>query len=113
MLHFFKLAANACGTQTGFLPSLYDAPVKCVDGNVSITTASDIFALLGNVVRVLIAMSGALAVIFIIVGGIFYVISAGDPGRIKRAKDILTNAITGLLVIVMAYGVVTFIAKQF
>lgn len=110
--HLFLLARDSnCGTSKGFLPGLYDG--LCSNGNVDITSLSDVGVVIGNVVRILIAAAGALAVIFIIVGGIFYVISAGDPARLKRAKDILTQAITGLVVISLAYAAITFITKQF
>jgi hypothetical protein len=109
-LHLFRMAANACGTNTGILPSLYDG-LGCTNGTPTITSLQDVIVIIGNLAQILLALAGGLAVIFIIVGAIFYIISAGDPGRIKRGKDILTNAIVGLLIILSAYAVVTFIAK--
>jgi hypothetical protein len=115
-LQLFKLGA-ACNTKTGFLPSLYDGITCTTDKQggtqIEIQTFADILKVIANVARILIAMSGALAVIFIIVAGIWYITSAGDPGRIKRAKDIIINSIVGLIIIMTAYGVVTFIAKGF
>jgi glucose uptake protein GlcU len=111
-LHFFKLAANACGTQTGFLPSLYDN-LPCKDGGVQITSADQIWVLVANLAKILTAMAGALAVIFIIVGGIWYVTSAGDPARLKRAKEIINQSIIGLIITAVAYTVVVFVANAF
>ncbi len=115
LLANFLLAANArtsnCGTENGFLPGLYDG--LCSNGQVAVESAADIFVIVGNVVRILIAASGALAVIMIIVGGIWYVTSHGDPERVRRAKAILTKSITGLIVILVSYTVVTFIATKF
>ena len=36
-----------------------------------------------------------------------------DPGRIKRAKDILINMTIGLLLIMASYAIITFISKGF
>jgi hypothetical protein len=112
LLAGFKLAANACGTKTGVLPSLYDG-INCPGNDVQVQSISDIWIIVANVIRILMAMAGGLAVIFIIVGGLYYVTSAGDPTRIKRAKEIITQAITGLVVVFASYGVVTFIASRF
>src|ERR1700722_10526335 len=95
-----------------FPPSLYQG-ICDAQGNCNITNASQILLVLANAIRIAMAVAGALAVIFIIVGGIFYVISAGNPSNIKRAKDILTNAIVGLIITGLAYTIVTFIAGRF
>ena len=111
--HLFRLAANACGTKTGLLPSLYDG-LQCKNGPTpDLTTMSDILIVGGNVMRILIMAAGALTVIAIILSGIFYIASTGDAGRVKRAKDILVNAMVGLVVILISYSLVTFIAKGF
>jgi hypothetical protein len=112
VMHLFHFAANSCGTKTGFLPSLYDN-IDCPGNNIQIHALSDVLILAANVVRILIAVSGALAVIFLIVGGIYFIVSAGDPGRVKTGKDIISNSIVGLIVVLVAYAVVTFIAKGF
>jgi hypothetical protein len=113
LLQVFRLAANACGTRTGVLPSLYDG-ITC-DGNgvPMIKTVAEGVKVIANGGRILIAVSGGLAVIVIIAGAMYYIASAGDPGRIKRGKDIIINTTVGLAIIMVAYGVVTFIAKGF
>ncbi len=111
-LSFFKLAA-ACTTTTkgGIAPGLYDN--LCSNGTDMFSSLTDIWIVVANVIRILVALGGALAVIFIIVGGLFYVVSSGDPGRIKRAKDILKESIIGLIITLIAYSAITFIAAQF
>jgi hypothetical protein len=97
-----------------FPPGLYDSLPKNPDGTLQpITNASEILIIIGNVIRIGIAFAGALAVIFIVVGGIFYVISAGNPSNIKRAKDILTNAIVGLVIAILSYSLVSFLVGRF
>ncbi len=111
-LILFHFAANACGTTTGFLPSLYDNIPCDASGVPDIQTVAQVVVIVANVTRILIALSGSLAIIVILVAAIYYITSTGDPGRVKRAKDILINVITGLVLIVMAYAVVTFISGQ-
>lgn len=112
LLHFFRFANSACGTRTGTLPSLYDN-LGCVDGAPTISSLSDIIRIVENLIRILIAISGALAVILILAAAVYYVISGGDPSKIKRAKDILLNTVIGLVLIISAYAIVTYIAGGF
>lgn len=107
LFHF----AGQCGTSTGFLPGLYDG--LCNGNNVEIKSIQDVFIVVANITRIMIAASGGVAVIFILVGAIYYIVSAGDPGRLKQAKDILTNSVVGLVIILVAYSVVTFITSKF
>lgn len=48
------------------------------------------------------AMAGLVAVVFIIKGGVEYVISRGDPGRVQKATRSLTYAIAGLIIVILA-----------
>jgi len=107
------LAANACGTHTGVLPSLYDGMPCDANGNITLNSVSAVIVIAGNVLRIMIALSGGLAVIFLVVGGVYYVVSMGDPGRIKQAKDTITHAITGLIIELVTYALETFIASKF
>src|SRR6218665_1995225 len=74
--------------------------VVCDDVNKS-QDANDI---IGNVVNILIYITGALAVIMIVVAGLFYVTSAGDSGKVARAKNTMMYAIIGLVVAFLAYA---------
>lgn len=98
-----------CGHSS--LPGLYDK--LCVNGQVSIEGLPDVMILISNVIRMLMTAAGGLAVIFIVIGGIYYVTAAGEPSRISRAKDIITQAVIGLVVVGVAYSAVTFISGKF
>jgi hypothetical protein len=59
----------------------------------------------GVLTSLLTALSGlvvTLAIIFIVLGGILYMVSAGDPGMIKRAKDCWLFSVIGLAIVVAA-----------
>src|SRR3954468_5219071 len=94
-LHFFRLANSACGTHTGAFPSLFDG-VPCTGADFQIKSVDVIIKIVGNAVRIAMAFAGGLAVILLLVGSVYFVISTGDPGRVKRAKDIIQNTVIGL-----------------
>lgn len=74
---------------------------------------ADFGSIITIVTNLLLGIAGSIAVIFIIVGGIQYAVSAGDDGKVKSAKDTILNAVIGLVITVVAYAGVNFIVSIF
>ena len=66
-----------------------------------------------DIVNTLLYVLGAVAVIVIIVAGILYATSSGDPALITKAKNTLLYAVIGLIVAIMAYAIVNFVIGVF
>ncbi|MDO4526693.1 MAG: pilin [Candidatus Saccharibacteria bacterium] len=49
------------------------------------------------------------AVIFVLIGGINYITSAGDPSKVKKAKETILYALIGLAVAVLSFAIVNFV----
>ncbi len=62
-----------------------------------------------SVLKLVFTWVGVIAVIVIIIGGVFYMTSQGDPGKIKRAKETILYAVIGLVVSLSAFAIVTFV----
>ena len=62
-----------------------------------------------GIIEVVISISGLIAAGFIVVGGVQYILSQGDPGKTKTAKTTILYAVVGLLVTVLAFAIVNFI----
>ena len=75
-------------------------------------TDRDLSSTFTTVVNVIIAIVGFLAVIMIIIGGITYTTSAGDAGKVKKAKDTIMYGIIGLIVAILAFAIVNFVLKN-
>ena len=76
-------------------------------------STSDVGQVFSGVITTIFAVIGALAVIFIIVGGIQIATAAGNPARYKQGRETVIYSAVGLVAALMAYGVVTFIAGVF
>lgn len=63
-----------------------------------------------NITDTLLLVAGAVAVIIIIIAGIRFVTSTGDSARIEQAKNTLLYAVIGLVVVIVAYAIVHFVA---
>jgi hypothetical protein len=68
--------------------------------------------LFGIVANVLIFGVGAISVIVLIIGGLRYVISAGNAAQVQGAKNTILYAIVGIVVAVAAYALVNFVFQQ-
>jgi hypothetical protein len=64
---------------------------------------------LGSIIDYLIKFVGVVAFILLVVGGVRLVVAAGDDNAVQNAKQMITYAIVGLVVALLAYVIVTFI----
>jgi hypothetical protein len=55
---------------------------------------------------------GGLALLMIVVSGLRYVISAGDPQRTSKAKNGIVYSLVGLVIAIMAQAIVVFVANR-
>ena len=100
LLISFPFLANA----QGLVPC---GPGKSEPNNVC--QFCHIFVLFENVVNFfLFQIVPPLAVLMIVIGGIYFFISAGDPNKINKGKGILTTVIAGLIIIYCAWIFINF-----
>lgn len=66
----------------------------------------------GNIIQILIVIALVLSVIFLIIGGIRWIMSGGDKGKVEQAKSAVIAAIIGLLISLLAYFIVNFILSM-
>jgi hypothetical protein len=66
-----------------------------------------------TIANTLIFLVGAIATLFLIIGGLRYVISNGDPKSVTAAKDTILYAIVGIIVAILSYSAVSFVISKF
>ena len=71
-----------------------------------------LFTLVINVLKYVFGLAGILAVVMIVIGGLKYATSQGDPSRIKSAKDTILYSVIGLVVALASFAIVNFILSQ-
>ena len=79
------------------------------NAGLSIRTVPEI---IGNGIKVLLGLSGTIALIFVIVGGIKWMGSKGDTTKIGEARKIMTSGVVGIVIIAAAYAITDFVIKQ-
>ena len=101
------------------------APVlaaTCDQGNLTIDSGAacgkgtsakeNLFATNGvfvTIANTLIFVVGAVAVLYLIIGGLRYVVSNGDSKSVEAAKNTILYAIIGIVVAVVSFALVKFV----
>jgi len=94
------------GGGAGDTTPLDTTAITCL-GNIS--SANSIPDIIGCLYNSVVALSGICALLMIIIGGFEWLISAGDVGRIGSAKEKISSAIIGLLIVLASYLILTVI----
>lgn len=94
-----------------FYPLAAVISIKATDVGLPVSTPT-VGGALAVTINILIALIGMLSVVFIVVGGIKIVVSNGDPARYKSGRETVTYAIVGVILAILAYSAVIFIASN-
>ncbi len=96
------------------LTILADSSIKIDPGKIGIGDPARIEEnILVKVLETAYLWGGIICVIIIIVGGYFYVTSAGNAANVKRGKDAVMGAVIGLIVILFAFIITQFVLGRF
>ena len=69
-------------------------------------------ATIGRIIQAVVGMLGLACVVIIIIGGINYMTSSGDAGKVKKAKDTILYGVIGMVICVLAFAITTFIINS-
>lgn len=94
---FCVYAAPTCGPTIG---------IPCNPIESKISTLSDAIIV---ITLYLLSLIGLIALLFIVFAGIKYMLSVGDEEKMKSAKNAFSSAVFGLIVALMAYGILSVI----
>lgn len=62
-----------------------------------------------NIINAAISVIGLIGVFVIVMAGQRLMTAAGDPGKIKQAKDMILWAVVGIIIAVLAWAIITFV----
>lgn len=68
--------------------------------------------IIGNVIKVILGLSGTVALVLVVAGGVKWMTSKGDEAKIKDARKLMINGAIGIIIIAAAYAITDFVIKQ-
>src|ERR1051326_9483449 len=112
LLAIFGLAPLAAFAQSGCAPDCVRQGLRNPSfmllfpnsGFSSITSGPVQFIAFIN--RLLLLVAGAVAVLFVIIGGYQYMTSGGNEESAEKGRKTVTNAIIGVVIIILSYVIV-------
>ena len=94
--------ANDCGD-----PTLQrNSTGLCLPASQSGNTGG-INSLLIRVINLMLSLAAVVAILFIVIGGFQYILSAGNSESAEKGRSTVTNAAIGLAIIILAFTIVT------
>ncbi len=73
---------------------------------------ADLVSTIISIVQWALGFLGLVAVIMILYGGFVWMTAAGNQDKVAKAKKIITRAVIGLVIVLLAWAIVTFIIEQ-
>ncbi|MFC1727728.1 hypothetical protein ACFL0Y_04355 [Patescibacteria group bacterium] len=64
-----------------------------------------------GIINVALRLGGILVLVMLIVGGFSYLTAGGDPKKAQLARNILTYAVLGLVLLILVWFILLFIEK--
>ena len=101
-------AQSAIGNAQGTLGEIAD--------RVGITLDPDpergVAVIVGSIIQVGLSIVGVVFMGLMVYGGWLWMTAAGNQDRVTRAKDLLRDSVIGIVVVVTAYAITSFIVDQ-
>lgn len=86
------------------------ANITCRDSGTC--QLSDLTKLLVNAAQWILGISGSLALLALVYGGVLFLISGGSSETVTKAKKIITGAVIGLIIVFASYTIIAFILRS-
>lgn len=64
-----------------------------------------------NIINIVLGIIAVVTIFVVVIGGIMYVISAGDAGKLMMGKNMILYGIIGLVVALLAFAMVNFVSN--
>ena len=108
IIFIFSFIALSAGANFVFAQ---DFGVNSVSETISLAQA-DPRVIIGRIIQIALSLLGIIALVLVIYGGFLWMTSSGDEEKITRAKQLLKNALIGLIIILSSWAITTFILSK-
>ena len=106
LIAFSATSLNTLITTPTYAVNCSDSTISQAVRDAAGCNSSTLPSVIVNILNAIILVAGIIAAIFIVVGGVNYMTSAGDPGKVAKAKNTIIYALIGLVVCVLAFAIV-------
>lgn len=84
--------------------------IESVGSSIGLGNA-DLKATVINILNLALGLLALIAVVMIIIGGFTWLTAGGNEEKVDKAKKIISAAVIGLIIVLLAWAVVIFVAR--
>jgi len=83
--------------------------VNTVGTNAGISGGGGLTDIIGRLINIFLGFLGIVFLVLMLYAGFTWMTAQGDEGKVKKAREVITQAIIGLIVVVAAYAISNFV----
>ena len=81
------------------------------DPNIGIPTLKSLETVFSNILNIAVALAGIVLFVMLIIGGLGYLTSAGEPEKVKKSGATLTWAIVGFVLLIVSWFILNLLGQ--
>ena len=75
-------------------------------------TQTDLPTLIGSFINIFLGLLGVIFVVLTVYAGYLWMTAAGDEKKVDQAKNTLTRAVIGIIIVVASYAIAQFVVSN-
>lgn len=77
-----------------------------------VITGDSLETIVSRIIGIILIVVGILVVVYLIYGGILYITAGGDADKAGKGRTAITNAIIGLIIVIVSYAIYNFVLTR-
>lgn len=77
-----------------------------------VDTGSSVEEKVASIVNYALSLLGVIFLILMVYGGFIWMLARGDEAEAKRAKNIITAGVIGMIIVIAAFAITTFVVNS-
>lgn len=96
-----------------FADTIVNPCTSLANANFCPSDGSVVSGLIGRAIYAIFILAAVIALFFLIWGGIKWILSGGDKGKVEAARGTIIAAIVGLIIVFLAFFIIQFVLGLF
>ncbi len=67
---------------------------------------------IANIINIILSLLGVIFLAFTIYGGLIWMTAQGNEERVKKARELITESVIGVIIVLAAYAITYFVLKN-
>ncbi len=76
------------------------------------TTQAELPVIIGRIINVILGFLGIILLFYVLYAGFKWMTAGGNPKQVDEARDMIKNAVIGMVIIVAGFAISNFVIKQ-